>query len=201
MKTSNIDWRAKHQHFKEALSKKLLRQLAEEWQVPPSVLRKLGVGWLSRREAYTFPERDHEGRITGILCRDIETGKKTMIRGSHRGLYLPVGWDEPQGPILIPEGVSDTAVLLAQGLAVVGRPACKGGVEFLGELLADHDREIVVIGENDLKADGRWPGRDGAEQVASNLANMLGREVQWTLPPEGFKDVREYLNAGGRDDQ
>ena len=65
----------------------------------------------------------------------------------------------------------------------------------LAELLADlpHNRAIVVLGEYDTKQDGSWPGRDGAQRVATKLANALGRCVRWALPPDGAKDLRAWL--------
>ena len=86
-------------------------------------------------------------------------------------------------------------------MAAVGRPSCTGGVELLAELLNGVDHDIIVVGENDAKPDGRWPGRNGAKEVAQKLADLLDRKVQWTLPPGGFKDVRDYLNGGDGDGQ
>jgi hypothetical protein len=199
MKEGTTDWCALQRDFTTALSEDRLSQLANEWGVSAALLKKLGVGWSKRDQAYTFPEHDHRTQIVGIMLRDARTGKKRTVRGSKRGLYFLRGWRESEGPILLPEGVSDTAALLAHGLAAVGRPSCKGGVELLADLLDGVEREIIVLGENDAKQDGRWPGRDGATEVAERLANVLDREVKWTLPPEGHKDVRDWLREGGED--
>lgn len=199
MKERMPNWQAWQRRFAAALTKASLRQLAEEWAVPPELLRGLGIGWSERHRAYTFPERDHEGRTIGILRRDPRTGEKRTLRGSRRGLYFVREWRKSKGPILLPEGVSDTATLLALGLTAVGRPSCKGGVQLLAELLDDVEREIIVVGENDAKHNGQWPGRDGAKEVAEKLADALDRRVKWTLPPEGCKDVRDWLNGGDAD--
>jgi hypothetical protein len=92
--------------------------------------------------------------------------------------------------------VSDTATLLAHGLSAIGRPSSKGGAKILANLLQDIDREIIVIGENDQKSDGGWPGRDGAQAVAQELADRLKRDIQWALPPNGSKDVRAHFQGG-----
>ena len=48
-----------------------------------------------------------------------------------------------------------------------------------------------MLGENDRKADGTWPG-DPAP-FAGELARRLRRAVGRQLPPEGCKDAREYV--------
>jgi hypothetical protein len=65
-------------------------------------------------------------------------------------------------------------------------------------LLRGVDREIVVIGERDQKADGRWPGKDFGESTARSLARGLGRRVDVKFPPQGFKDFREFITASLR---
>ena len=59
------------------------------------------------------------------------------------------------------------------------------------------DDEILVVGENDRKDDGHWPGRDGAKKLAAALARELGGRVRWTLAPAGYKDVRDWLKKEG----
>jgi hypothetical protein len=73
----------------------------------------------------------------------------------------------------------------------VGRPSNASGAEDLAKLLHDHD--VLIVGENDAKPDGRWPGRDGAVRVAQELAKRWGRPIRWTLPPEDAKDARAWL--------
>lgn len=70
----------------------------------------------------------------------------------------------------------------------------------LSELFRDltPDRDIVIIGENDQKPDGNFPGCHGAVTVATKLVAMLGRPVKWALPPDGAKDVRDWLTDPAR---
>ncbi len=191
-----VNWRQLAEKFKAARSAPRIKRLAGEWRVPTETLDKLGIGWSAKHCAFTFPELNARQEIIGIMRRDARTGEKRMIPGSQRGLYIARGWSDPAGPVLIPEGVSDTVVLLALGLAAVGRPSCTGGVDLLADLLADVDRQVIVVGENDVKPDGRWPGRDGAKAVAEQLARRLDRDVHWSLPPCGFKDVRDCRTRG-----
>lgn len=83
------------------------------------------------------------------------------------------------------------------GLSCIGRPSDRAGLAFAVEFLHNWpiDRAIIVVGENDQKADGNWPGRAGAEYFATNLAGMLNRPVLWSLPPEGYKDSRQWMTS------
>jgi len=130
----------------------------------------------------------------GISTRALDGGKR-FLKGGNRGLYLPVGWEEREGPVLIVEGVSDTAALTEMGLSGIGRPSCTGGADYLADLLAGFpdDRKIIVIGEIDPKSSGKWPGKDGAIKLAQELSKRMGRNVNWSLPPNGAKDTRAWL--------
>jgi len=200
MTTGDIDWTDLQNQFLKSVKKSHQNRLADEWNVSVAVLRRLGIGWCTRYERYTFPERDHRRRIIGILRRDPKNGTKKVMQGSKRGLYLAKDWDAAEGPILVPEGVSDTAVLLSRGFAAIGRPSNTAGVDILADLLSRHPkRQVLVLGENDRKPEGNWPGRDGANQVAQKLASQLNREIMWSLPPTSCKDVRDYFyRTGGK---
>jgi hypothetical protein len=186
-----------------------LAELESRLGVPEEALTRLHVGWEENNRhrgehgvwvddgpAWTFPEWSGEGEIIGIQRRfeDERIGKR-VISGSQRGLYVPTGWEEMRGPIYIPEGASDVAALIGVGRCAIGRPRATGGVEHLAKLLRGVDRRVIVLGENDRKADGRRPGKEGAEQVARALARELGRRVDVSFPPEGFKDVRDYVKS------
>ena len=152
------------------------------------------------KPCWTFPEVNGAGRITGLVCR-YPDGSKPSMQGSGRGVYVPTGWREREGPVFLVEGASDTLTLTALGLSALGRPNNVGGVDHLRQFLADipADRAIVVVGEYDPKPDGKWPGRDGMIDTAAGLARGLGRTVAWALPPDGAKDVRKRL-VGKRPD-
>jgi len=145
-------------------------------------------------ECWTSAEVDADGRVIGINCR-YRDGQKKAWTGGGRGLAVPAGWREREGPIFIPEGASDALAFTAVGLSAVGRPSNTGGVEHLAALLKDvpPDRPIVVTGEYDPKPNGKWPGRDGAVKTAEQLQAKLGRPVTWVLPPSGAKDLRKWV--------
>ncbi len=175
------------------LTGELLAELAGTLGVSTASLVALGVGWSDKRQAWTFPERNDRERVIGILFRK-RNQKKMAMKTSQRGLYLPQGWRERTGSLLIVEGATDTAALWDLGCAVIGRPSCSGGAQLLTDLLMWDDREIIIVGENDKKPDGKWPGRTGARRVAVQLSKLLGRKITWVLPPDDFKDVREFMN-------
>jgi hypothetical protein len=118
-----------------------------------------------------------------------------MIKGGSRGLYYADGWDRSEGMILVPEGPTDWAALIAMGLDAVGRHSNFGGVDHLAALLRHlpATRPIVILGENDEKPDGHWPGREGAVATAEELARILNRPISYALPPDGSKDVRDWF--------
>ncbi len=205
--TAKRDWAAKAERFaRQAAEGDCLESLAEEWGVKTMILESLGVGWDG--ESWTFPERDGGGNVVGINRRLPEgqtfpDGKnKRQLPNCNRGLTYADDWVKTEGPVYVVEGGSDTAAGLSAGLCVVGRASNRAGAEHLAELLADlpTGREIVVLGENDLKPDGDWPGRYGAEATASQLAELLGRLVSWAMPPDGVKDLRDFFATGGKKD-
>jgi hypothetical protein len=171
-------------------------ELADHLGLPATVLDRLDIGYLAKEDGWTFPECDHRGKVIGLLVRKRD-GSKRMMRGGQRGLTISAGWEEILGDVYLVEGASDTLALTEMGLSAVGRPSCTGGVDYLARMLSalSEDQEIVVIGENDKKADGTWPGKAGAIKTAEQLARRLNRPVHWTLPPDDAKDIREWVRA------
>jgi hypothetical protein len=173
----------------------LSEQLAQHLGLPDNAFDAMGVGYDSQQDAYTFPERDHEGRCCGIVRRYLATSNKVAITGSTRGLTIPGDWERFRGPLLLPEGASDTLTATTLGLSAVGRPNSKGGIDILKRYLSCNARErtIIILAERDQKADGSWPGRDGALATAQAVANYLQRPVWWAFPPEPWKDLRSWV--------
>jgi putative DNA primase/helicase len=199
-----IDWLARARGFAKHLTAERLAALSAELSVPESALRRLRwLGFLESRQhgpCWTFPETDGRGRIVDINRR-YPDGKKKAMAGGRRGLTMVEAWDNGQGPILCPEGASNTLALTAMGLPAVGRPNNKAGVEYLAELLSrlPRDREIIIVGDNDPKPSGEWPGKEGAIETAAKLSAKLERVVLWALPPDNAKDVRQWATARGPD--
>jgi replicative DNA helicase len=187
------DWTQETARFQQNLTPELGRELAGLLLVPLDSLLRLGLGW-DPQGYWTVTERDAEGAVVGINCRD-RAGHKRMVPGSTRGLYYVADWDVAGGAILCPEGLSDTAALVTMGLVAVGRPSNTGGVQHLAKLFAgiNVNINIIIIGDNDPKLDGSCPGLDGARTTAEQLARALGRPIYHAPTPDGRKDSREWL--------
>jgi P4 family phage/plasmid primase-like protien len=205
----DIDWGDKVREY-ATMFPPLAPVLAAELNLPAEAFDTLpGIGFsaaVDGKPVFCFPERDATGTVVGISERFPPTaehprGEKKVRLGGNRGLSIPAGWRDRSGPVFLVEGATDTIAMSHAGLAAVGRPGNKAGIEHLAGLLRDlpADRPLIVVGENDRKApsakhpEGEWPGREGAEFTAGRLAAALGRPVLWALTPEPSKDVRAWL--------
>lgn len=177
-----------------------LRWLSESLGVSVHSLESLAVSYNLKDGCWESPERDAQ---QNILCvnRRYEDGSKKARKGGKRGLIYSSDWQSKPGPVLIVEGLSDTAAGITLNLPTIGKPSAKLPKTLLPELVGmlktlPSNRQIVVLGDNDLdSSSGRWPGRDGATETATALRKELGRPVEWGMPPEDAKDLRSWLNA------
>jgi hypothetical protein len=130
--------------------------------------------------------------IIGIRLRGPVTKEKSSVKGGLGGLfYDPVSMAsiEHGARVWITEGASDTAAGLTLGLAAVGVPSAKSG----GDLLTSLGHRVrpcewVIVGDND-KA-----GTEGVLKLRTELAIVA--PVRVIYPPEGIKDLREWLGLG-----
>lgn len=187
--------------------------------VPWKAVRAMGGGFAPTKHDQTacgplhWPEWDGDGNVVGVGKR-FANGMKGFVAGGRRGLVVPADLQElrrrieRRGALLLPEGFSDGAAVWAIGLPVVGRPAARSRtvppwvvrlLETLAPALPSPLR-LLVVGENDRKADGSWPGREGAEATALALAECLGGDVAVAIvfpPADGAgsscKDSRDWL--------
>lgn len=204
------DWEIEQRSLSAKLTDELLGELADQLGVSASAIRDLEPGYATGEDlrrlrvgfatdadypnsAFSFPERDERGRIIGLGFRARQGSIKGFAKGAQRGLTIPRNVDLERDPVLIVEGPSDVAAALSLGLAAVGRPSNSGGSEHLAQLLKS--RLPLVLGENDSKESGAWPGKEGAMRVAGKLACALRGPVSWTLPPPEAKDLRQALHA------
>ncbi len=181
----------------QAAVKAPLHRLADTFGVSVETLKSMHVGRLEAygRQWWSIPERDAAGRIIGLSLRG-DDGSKIAMKGSKRGLTYADNWDQG-GPIFIVEGASDVAVCSAMGLTAIGRPSNVGGVPFVLDMLGQlkPGRRIVIVGENDEKPDGRWPGKEGAEALLLDLTGKLSDvSIEVAYPPDGRKDIREWYS-------
>jgi hypothetical protein len=182
----------------------VIGKLAAQLGTPKRALDRLRVGVDffddGKFRGWTFPERTPGGRIIGHNIRLAEPmadgTTKRQDQGGSRGLTLADGAaPRPGQPWLVVEGASDVASGLTMGLdGTVGRPSVSGGSDLCAELLRAQDGDVLVVVENDEKPDGSWPGRDGSARFARKLRDALGDRVKLAFMPDGYKDVRDYLN-------
>ena len=188
--------------FLQAKGRDSIDSLAGELGVSVQSLQALGVGFNPEESVWTFPERTADGIVSG-LNRRYPTGEKKMMHGHKRGLYFADNWRELAGPVLIPEGGSDTAAAFTLGLAAIGRPSAIVPRDVLPELVTmlqsvPVDRGIIVVGENDqdhMQDHMPWPGKEGALRTAGELSKALGRSIPYALPPNTTKDLRTWLKS------
>lgn len=175
--------------------------LSVEIGVPVFALEKLHVGWSSTNGYSTWPERDHLGKIVGIIRR-IGDEKKTL--GSH-GVYYEDDWFSHGGPVVIPEGGTDTACLVAMEISAIGRFSNTGGSNVIADMLDGTRRSVIVVGENDRKdrcenCEGCqfcWPGLFGARLTVDQLSRR-GIESKVAMLSRA-KDIREWTKENGFD--
>lgn len=102
------------------------------------------------------------------------------------------------GPVVVVEGATDAAAAMDMGLQAVGRPSNLAGLTELGKLV--RHRDLIIVGENDKRWNAvkdRWdhPGLDG-QMAAFNYLRPHCKRVIRMFPPEGCKDLRDWLRTG-----
>jgi len=186
--------------------------VASKLGVSVAALEDLGVGigydeW-NGHEWASFPSRGVNGEIVGITRRYDDGTKKTLAGTSNAGIFCKPFWYLGSGTVYIVEGASDVAAMLDAGLCVLGRPSNVGGIVVLTAYMRRHPMRVVVVGENDAKPERRgtveqckqdcrgcswcWPGKSGMIATADRLARALRQKVEVVMPPERFKDVRQW---------
>ncbi len=191
------DMRVLAEHYADMANGGAAANLARLIGVSDHSLRRLDVGWVPFKRAWSFPMRDAEGRIVGIRLRG-ENGDKWAVRGSKQGLFLPDGMvGDLCEQVCICEGPTDTAAALDLGAYAIGRPSCQGREEWIVTLC--QGRDVVIVADYDqpkVAPDGRElrPGQDGALK----LARMLRGRTRWTklLLPLNGKDLRQWRAQG-----
>lgn len=174
------------EEYQRQLTSEQFCALAESLGVSVASLKRLRIGWDGA--AYTFPMSDSENRIIGVRRRS-PSGHKLSVTGSKNGLFIPTGLRGYE-LLLIVEGESDLAAALDLNFDGMGRPSCNSKVEMTVKAVKGR-RQIVIVGDGDA------PGRAGAEKLANALA-IHCPSVKVVYPPDGTKDLRQWLCAGLR---
>lgn len=185
------------QAWRGAFNQFTVKTLADGLGVSVSALHELECTFGS--SYFGFPMRDDTGKVIGIRTRDFH-GNKKAITGSRSGLFYSESPEalellERFDAAFICEGPTDTAALLSLDFYGIGRPNCATGNEFVIKLLKrlNISRAVVVADNDEIKAGGKRPGLNGAQQ----LKKELGIPSCLWMPPSPIKDVRQFLNEGG----
>jgi len=122
-------------------------------------------------------------RPCGVRLRFAD-GRKLSVGGSKSGLFLPRGL-VPETPIVICEGLSDTAAAVSLGLPAIGLPSAGAAHDLLVQAVQLLRAPRVV-----LALDSDEAGRKAAERLA--------RQLWWftevcSLPLTDHKDLRALI--------
>jgi hypothetical protein len=135
-----------------------------------------------------------------VVCR-VEKSPRPLkfgwlhIRKAEGNLKQTPALADHGGPVLVVEGMTDTATAMDLGFDAVGRPSDLACMDFLCKLLPG--RTVIVVGENDKKPDGKHPGRVGAETTYGALIRAGVGDVRIVMPPEHIKDLRVWRTKYG----
>lgn len=121
---------------------------------------------------------------SAILCPHTSKGAMESRSTGYLHIYDKKQYSQTITPILVVEGPSDVLAANTMGFMAVGKPSAQGGLQFLEKLLSG--QKVIVIGENDEA------GRTGMEATFNTLKKVC-RSVIKVLPPERFKDLREWM--------
>jgi len=190
---------SEHLGLKPEIAERLRPGLAHE-----SDLRELGVGgkWTKSKAPkwmWATPEYGADGKICGWCFRAADGRKgaaKKSKSGATRGICIPKGLKKMKGHLHIVEGASDVGAMLQMGYAAVGRPSNTSGGAILKDLIPKRKwKLVIVVGENDQKSDGKFPGLDGMIKIKDYLSIAWEIDVPGVMPPPGTEDCRTWLNA------
>ena len=184
--------------YREAVIPGDVASLAMKLGVSVDSLRRIGIGWDGA--AFAFPMFSGDGTIIGIHRRLPE--RKICLARSKLGIFVPCGL--VADPLLIVEGCSDTAAALTAGFDAIGLPSAGNGFDHAAEFLRrNHRRQVVIVADLDdakrtAAGDVRWPGIESAIRLAEVLMPAIPH-LHFLLPPDGTKDIRQWLRASGAD--
>lgn len=162
--------------------------LAAQLGVSVHALRLLGCAQY-RSDVAAFPMFTPDRVVVGIRLR-AANGRKWAVRGSRQGLFIPSSRPKKcvSDWLVICEGPTDTAAMLTAGVYAIGRPSCRGCIDYLTGVVAGHD--VVIMADDDE------PGRIGAWELAQAIKRRTG-VLRLTFPPS-CGDARDWASQASR---
>jgi putative DNA primase/helicase len=128
-------------------------------------------------------------RVRGSRPGGVDSGGWLHVRKSEGMVGMGGPLPTSEFPVVCVEGMSDAATALDLTLIPVGRPSNLAGLGLLRELV--RGKPLILVGENDRKANGDWPGKVGIEAAFETTKNICPSVVK-VFPPEDCKDLREW---------
>lgn len=148
-------------------------------------LQDMRVGMLGN--AWCFPMSNGKHQLIGLKQR-WRSGYKCCIGHSQMGVYIPSNF-QPNKPVYIHDGETDTAAMHGLGYNVLGRASESSCKQILKELLVNCP-EVNIVPDNDPHGSGY--------KYARVLAVYLRRpkcKVNIFLHRD-HKDIRKWINSG-----
>lgn len=183
-----------HRQMVNSIDPAKRQRLAHELGVSPESLIRLQVGWDVSTGSYVFPERNGKCEICGLVRR--QNGDKRAVKGSKRGLTIPVGLRLDGKELIVGEGASDVAAALTLGYEAIGTPSLAQGFDDLAIFLRDVDASMAIKFVPDNFPVGKAVERTKA--LATRLSDYLKRSIEISPLPLEYRDVRDYLNRSVR---
>lgn len=126
-------------------------------------------------------------------CSEVGCPKYLGLPGAKPRMYNALVLATDQPVIAICEGELDAVVCSdVVGVPAVGVPGVSSWLPHFPRMFAGVPR-VLVLADNDEKADGRNPGRELAERVARDID-----QAEVIPPPKGL-DLTEWVQAEGLD--
>ena len=190
VQASDIDFDMLHnEYFSREFTEDKGRLLATKWNVSPSVIFELGIGWDGH--SHTIPMYDLD-KIIGIQ-RQFTAGFKCMVPGSQLGLIVPMTMSTGL-TLFIPEGASDLACILDLGFHGIARPNALVGKELVYNWLHRYNPvyDLIVI-----MADNNDAGTIGACELRNHIDSEHTRTK--VVYPGRYKDIRQMTQERGKE--
>jgi len=158
------------------------------------------------RTKYCMVSRDDPADPPAVLCTKERKGSKKWNEKAASYLHIldeardlcgtcvpVIKFLHPDDPVLVVEGYSDTQAGITLGFDTIGRFSALGGMDMLKQMPIT-GKDVWIIGENDRKDNGDWPGKEGVDRTY--LAMHKHCNVTRVFPPDGVKDLRDWLSRG-----
>lgn len=187
---AHTDWAELGGKYQANIRRATLKRLARDFGVSADSLARLGVGFDTGVDAFTFPMRNAIGEIVGLRYRPRkDPHSKYAATGSRLGLFVPEG--VTAGAVeVVAEGETDCAAALTVGLGAIGLP---GAGQCLGELAALMGQSPVAC--PCIVGDQNDAGRASAERTAEALL-AAGIPCRVLIPPDPHADLRAWATGG-----